>query len=160
MILAPVSRVTSLSGLGIRDLEGDIGGKLAGEAPFFAHDEHHFHVLALLHKVGVVNHVLGEGDLLVGFLMHEVEAFLVGIEELIGTPFHFDGLDLGACGEGVFKDAAILEVAEFALHESGTLAGFYVLEPDDGAGLPVEIHAKTVFEISCCCHNNDMFFMF
>ena len=49
-------------GLGIGDLEGYVGGELAGEAPLFAHHKHHLNVLAFLHEVGIVDDVLGDGS--------------------------------------------------------------------------------------------------
>jgi hypothetical protein len=146
------SGVTLDGGLGIGNLEGYIGGELAGEAALFVCYEHHFDVLAFLHKIGVLHHIVREVDLLVGLFVHEVETVLVPIKELIGTPFDVDGLDLCTCSEGVFEDAAVFEVTEFGLDESRALAGFDVLEPYDHTRFTVEIQVEAVFEISCCCH--------
>ena len=63
-----------------------------------------------------------------------------------------DGLDLGACGEGVLQDATVLKVAELGLDESGALTRLDVLEPYDHARLVVVLEIKAVLEISCCCH--------
>ena len=111
-------------------------------------------MLSFFHEVGILNHVLGEKNLLIGLFVHEVETVFLGIEELIGTAFHFDSLDLGACGEGVLQDAAVLEIAEFGFHESGTLAGLDVLEPNNHTRFVVEFQVKTILKICCCCHIN------
>ena len=96
---------------------------------------------------------------LVGFLMHEIETVLLGIEELVGTALDLDGLDLGTCGEGILQDAAVLQVAEFGLYESGTLARFYVLEIHYHTGLVVILDVKAVLEICSCCHKYVFFNM-
>ena len=140
-------------GLSIGNLKGHVGGELAGKAALFGSgDEHHLDVLAFLHKVGVLNHVVRQGDLLVCLFVHEVESLAVVVEELVGTALDLDGLDLGSRRESILKDAAVLEVAEFGLDESGAFAGLDVLEPDDHARLVVKLQVKSVFEISCCCH--------
>ena len=138
--------------LGISNLKGHIGRELAGKATLFVSDEHHFHVLAFLHEVGILNYIVREVDLLVGLFVHEVESVLIAIEELIGTTLNVDGLDLCTGGESIFEDAAVLEVTEFGLDESGALAGFDMLEPYDHARLTIVIQIEAVFEISCCCH--------
>ena len=147
------SGVTLDGGLGVGDLEGHVGRELAGEAALLrlGHEDH-LDVLAFLHQVGVLDEVLREGNLLVVVLVHEVETFLIGIEELVATMLDVDGLDLGTGGEGILEDAAVLQVAELGLDESGTLARLDMLEPYDGARLTVEIQIESVLEISCCCH--------
>ena len=109
-------------------------------------------MLAFLHEVGILHDILREKDLLVGLLVHEIEAVLLSIEELVWTTFHIDGLDLGAGGESVLENTSVLKVAELGLHESRTLARLDVLEPHDLARLVVELEIKAVFKISCCCH--------
>ena len=96
-----------------------------------AYHEHHLHVLAFLHEVRVLDHILRELDLLEGLLVHEVEAILLSIEELVRTSLDVDGLDLCTCGESVLEYTSVLEVAKFGLHESRTLARLHVLEPYD-----------------------------
>ncbi len=96
-------------------------------------------------------------DLLVGLFVHEVETVLIGIEELVAAVLDGNGVDFGAGGESVFEDTAVLQVAEFRFHESGTLARLHVLEPYDGARFAVEIQIKTVLEICCCCHKTISF---
>ena len=140
--------------LSIGNFKRNVGGQFAGKAALFVCHEHHLHVLAFLHEVGIIHYVVREMYLLIGLFMHEVEAVLVAIEELIWTTFDIDGLDFCTCGESILEDAAILEVTELCLHESGALAGFDVLEPYDHAGLTVEIEVEAVLEISCCCHIN------
>ena len=68
-------------------------------------------MLSFLHEVGILHGILGKGNLLVGFFVHEVESVFVAIKELVRTTLHIDGLDFCTRGEGVFEDAAILEVA-------------------------------------------------
>ena len=109
-------------------------------------------MLAFLHEIGILDYVLGELDLLVGLFMHEIETVLLCIEELVGTALDVDGLDLGAGGEGILQDAAVLEVAELGLDESGALTRLDVLEPYDHARLVVVFEIKAILEISCCCH--------
>jgi hypothetical protein len=66
--------------------------------------------------------------------------------------FDIDGLDLGTGGEGILEDAAVLQVAELGLYESGTFTRLDMLEPYDGARLAVEIQIEPVLEICSCCH--------
>ena len=93
-----------------------------------------------------------EGDLLVGFLVHEVEGLPVIVEELVGTALYADGFELDAGGEGVLQDAAVFQVAEFGLDKGRALAGFHVLEVHNGAGFAVEHDVHSVLQISSCCH--------
>ena len=109
-------------------------------------------MLALLHEVSVLDHVLGQKNLLEGLLVHEVVAVLLGVEELVGAALHVDGLDLRTGGEGVVQNSAVLKIAELGLHEGGTLSRLHVLEPYYLTGLVVELEIKTIFEICCCCH--------
>jgi hypothetical protein len=146
------SGVTLDGRLCVGNLEGHVGRELAGKTTLFVCNEHHFDVLAFLHEIGVLHNIVREVDLLVGLFVHEVETVLVAIKELVGTPFDIDSLNLCTCGEGVFEDAAVLEVTEFGLDESRALAGFDVLEPYDHTRFTVEIQVEAVFEISCCCH--------
>ena len=95
---------------------------------------------------------MGKGDLLVGFLVHEVEGLAVVIEELVGATLHADGVQLDTGGEGVLQDAAVLEVAELGLDKGRALAGFHVLEVHNGAGFAVEHDVHSVLQISSCCH--------
>ena len=138
--------------LGIGNLEGHIGRKFAGEAALFVGHEHHLHMLAFLHKVGILHNIVREMNLLVSLFVHEVESVLIAIKELVGAALHVDGLDLCTGGESIFKDAAVFEITEFGLDESGALAGFDMLEPYDHARLTIVIQIEAVFEISCCCH--------
>ena len=141
--------------LGVGDLQLDVGRKLAGKALLLRlDDEHHLDMLALFHKVGILDYVVRKMDLLICLFVHEVESVLVAIKELVGTTFDVDGLDLCTGGESVFENAAVFEVTEFGLDESGALAGFDMLEPYDHTRLTVEIEVEAVFEISCCCHIN------
>ena len=111
-------------------------------------------MLAFLHKVGIFNDILWQEDLLVCFLVHKVESVLLGIEELVRAALNVDGFDFRTGGEGVFKNASVLQVAEFGLYESRSLARFYVLEPHDHTRLVIVLEIESVFKISCCCHKN------
>ena len=145
-------------GLAVGDFQSYVSGKLAGEAALFGLcHEHHLHVLAFLHEVGIVHHVVGTGNLLVGFFVHEVECFAIVIEELIGTTLNGDGVQLDAGGESVLQDAAVLQIAELGLYESGALTGFNVLEVHYDAGFAVEHNVHSVLQISSCCHKIGMF---
>ena len=114
--------------------------------------EDHVDDLAFLHQVGVLDDVFLELDLVEGFVVHEVEAVLFGIDELIFAVLDRNHINLLAGVPGFLQDAAVLEVAELGFDESGTLARFDVLEPYDGAGFSFEIEIKSVLEISGCCH--------
>ena len=111
-------------------------------------------MLSLFHEVGILDNVVREVNLLEGLLVHEVESVLVRVEELVWTPFHIDGLDLGTCCEGVLEDASVLKVAKFSLYECWTLSRLHVLEIHDHTRFAVEIQVHSVFEVSCCCHIN------
>ena len=64
--------------LRISHLEGDIGRKLAGKALLLRlDDEHHLDMLALFHKVGILDYVVRKMDLLICLFVHEVESVLV-----------------------------------------------------------------------------------
>ena len=159
MILAPVSRVTSLRAeveavlLAVGDFEGHVGRELAGEAALLGlGEEHHLHALAFLHQVGVLHDVMGKGNLLVGLFVHEVEGLAVIVQILVGTAFDADGVQFDTGGEGVFEDTAVFEVAELGLDKGGTFAGFHVLEIHHDAGFAVEHDVHSVLEVSCCCH--------
>ena len=69
------------------------------------------------------------------------------------SSLHVDCVDLCTCCESVLEDTSVLEVSEFCLDECWTFARLYMLEPYDLAWLAVEVKVKSVFEISCCCHN-------
>ena len=141
-------------GLGVGHFEFDVGGKFAGEAAFlFAiHVEDHVDDLAFFHQVGVLDDVLLQLDLVEGFVVHEVEPVLFGIDELILAVLNRDDIDLFTGVPGLLQNTAVLEVAEFGFDESGAFARFHVLEPYDRAGFSFEIEVESVLEISCCCH--------
>ena len=109
-------------------------------------------MLAFFHKIGVLDHIVGQVDLLVGLLVHEVESILIGIEELVGTPLDRDDIDLHAGGESVLKNSSVLKVAEFCLDESGAFSGFDMLEIDYLARLAVVADEQSVLKICSCCH--------
>jgi hypothetical protein len=141
------------SGFGVGNLKLYIGRELACEAALLlACEEDHLYALALFHKVGIVDHIEAQVNLLKSFGMHEVETVLIFVEILIGAVLHGDQFNLLACAPGFLQDAAVLQVAEFGFDESGTLARLNVLEPYDRTRLAVEIYAKTILKISCCCH--------
>ena len=111
-------------------------------------------MLTLFHKVCVFNEVSAQMNLLVSLLVHKVESVLILVKELVWTTLHVDHVNLHTSRECVFKDSAVLKVAEFALYESGTLSRFNVLEPYDRTRLSIVHHIKPVLEICCCCHKN------
>ena len=109
-------------------------------------------MLSFLHQVRVLHLISVEVNLLIGFLMHEVESVLVLVEELVWAALHVDGVDLHTGCECILKDAAVLEVTELCLYECRSLARLHVLEPYDRTRLSVIHQIKSVLEICCCCH--------
>ena len=134
-------------------LKGNVGWKLAGEALLlWFNDEHHLDVLAFLHEVRVLDNVVGQVDLLVGLLVHEVESILVRIEELVRTSLDVDDIDLHTSREGVLKDPSVLKVTKLCLYECRAFSWLDVLEIDYLARLAVVADIKAVLKICCCCH--------
>ena len=70
----------------------------------------------------------------------------------VGAALHADDVNLGAAGEGVLQHAAGLHAAHLGTHESGTLARFDMKEFNNRVDVVVEVDAKSVFNISRCCH--------
>ncbi len=78
-------------------------------------------------------------------------AQVVLVGELVGATLDAHLLDLDAYRrEGVFEDAAVLQVLELRTHESGTLARLAVLEIDDQIGLAVHLDTHADFDIGGC----------
>ena len=139
--------------LGVGHLKGNVRRKLAGEALLLGfNDEHHLDVLAFLHEVRVLDNVVGQVDLLVGLLVHEVESVLVRIEELVRTSLDVDDIDLHTRCEGVLKDPSVLKVTKLCLYECRAFSWLDVLEIDYLARLAVVADIKAVLKICCCCH--------
>ena len=140
------------AGFGVGDLEDYGGHELDVEGCFGVGVHDHFHGVAFLEELGGVDEFLGDGDLLEGFGVHHDVVVAFHVEELVGTALDAHGVDFDAGGEGVFDDAAGFDVLEFGAHEGGSFTGFDVLELHDAIEIVLEDDAKSVFEISCCCH--------
>jgi len=70
--------------------------------------------------------------------VHEVETFVICIEELIRASFHIDKVNLGSCGESILEDTTVFEVTKLCLHESRAFARLHMLEINYLARLTVE----------------------
>lgn len=132
--------VALYSRLGVGHLECNVCRKLAGEAPLLVNEEHHLDMLSLFHKVGIVNDVLREMDLLISLLMHEVESVLVTIKELVRTSLDADSVDLGTCSKRILENTAVFQITEFGFNESRAFSRFNMLEIHEHARLAVKTH--------------------
>ena len=102
----------------------------------------------LAQPLGVLaHHILGNGNLLVGLVIHEDVVGAVVVEVLELTGGEHDALELGAGVAGVLDDAAALDVAGLVAHESAALARLDVLELDDGVDLVLNAETEAVLEV-------------
>jgi len=139
--------VAAHSGLGVGYLERDGGRKLHTQGAVLVGVEHHHALHAVLKELRGVDHLLGHGDLLVGVHVHKVVSVGVVVEVLVGAELNFDVVQLGSAGEGVLKDAAVVEVAHLGPHERGALAGLHVKEFDDLVRRMIEVDAHAVLDV-------------
>ncbi|MPN32571.1 hypothetical protein SDC9_180051 [bioreactor metagenome] len=102
--------------------------------------EHHFNILSLFHKVCIVHHLGSKRDLLESLGMHEVEAHIIFIEELVRPSFNAYCLYFLTSSVCVLQYPAILEVSHFHLYKCATLTWFNMLEPYYTAWLSIEIN--------------------
>ena len=86
--------------------------------------------VALFHKLATGNHVLGNWNLLKGFLIHENAPCAVLIQILIGTVLDADVVKFEANLERALQHAAVGNVLKLGVHNGVALAWLAVLEVD------------------------------
>ena len=109
--------------------------------------------IALLEELYTIDHSLGNGDLLEGLGVHEVQTHIVLVEELVGATLDAYFLDLHTAVPRLVDDTSCGDVLEFRADESGTLTGLDVKELNDEVVLPIDVEAHTITKICCCGHN-------
>ena len=87
--------------------------------------------------------------LLVGFGIHEYVIIAVRIKVLVAAFLETHVLDLFTGPEGVLHHLAVLDVLEFGAHEGRPLAGFYVLEFNNGPYAILVAHGVAGPEVAC-----------
>ena len=138
--------------LGVGDNGLDEWRELAHERGLGVGIDGDFNVLAVAEELGSVDYLLGDINLLVGFGVHEDVHVAFFVEVGVGAAFDAHDVDFGTAGEGVLEHASCFDVAHLGAHEGGTFAGFDVKELNDAVDVVVEVDAKSVFDVGCCCH--------
>ena len=113
---------------------------------------HCFDGIAFLEELDAIDDSFGDGDLLEGLRVHEVQTHLVLVEVLIGTTLDAHFFDLHPAIPCLIEHATRSDVLELGANESGTLTGLYVEEFDDEVVLPIDVEAHTITEVCCSSH--------
>src|SRR5665647_2162913 len=138
--------VTLQARLCIGDLESHGGRQLDVQGGAIVRGHHH--VLVLEHVLGrVADHIGGDVELVVGVAIHEDEVVAVLVQVLHRSLVDVGGVDLGARVEGLVDDLAGEDRLELGPDERRTLAGFDVLELDNGPELVADVEDHAVLEV-------------
>ena len=97
--------------------------------------------------LGVADHGVGDGQLVVGAGVHEDEAGAVVVQVLHLAAVDVGGVDLGVGVERPVHDLAGQHVLELGPHHGVALARLVVLEPDHRPELTVEVQHHAVLQI-------------
>ena len=142
----------TLDGVALKARVGLDDGGLDEHRRGYAHElivgEEQLADVVLAQPLGVLaHHVLGNGNLLIGLVVHEDVVGAVVVEVLELTGGEHDALELGAGVAGVLDDAAALDVAGLVAHKCAALARLDMLELDDGVDLVLNAETEAVLEV-------------
>ena len=101
----------------------------------------------LIHFSGSGDARLGDRELLVGLLVHEVRVGAVGVEELHLARLGADRAELLAGAERAVDHRAVGGAAQLRAHERPALAGLDVLELEDLEDRALDLDVVAVLEL-------------
>ena len=113
---------------------------------------HSFDGITFLEELYPIDDGFGDGNLLEGLGVHEVQPHIILVEVLVGTTFDAYFFDLDAAVPRLVDDATRGDVLELRANESWALTRLDVKEFDDEVVLPIDVEAHTITEVCCSSH--------
>src|SRR6056297_1113773 len=135
------------AGLGLRDGEFDLARDLDGERFARSGLDEKVHLAALFDEASPLDAARRERGLLVGLRVHQVQAELVLVEELVLVALDAGLLDLLTRAERVVDDLAVADILQLRPDERAALAGLDVEKLDDLPDIAVPDEGEAVAEV-------------
>src|SRR5690606_24385903 len=131
----------------ISDFQSYFSRKFTSHRSVFIGMKKHITLHAFFQKLGSIDQLLGNGNLVIIIHIHKMMTGRIVIKKLVSPVFDTDNVNFKPAGESVIQHFSVVKILQFCSYKSWSFTRFYVQEFNDLPWCIVKLDAQSIADI-------------